>query len=156
MRSFFVASLSAVRTQVRLVVFLERLHNYPSLPSSHISHLGELYHLSTSSNAEIRLRFYELALKDPLSDAAKTFAVTASKWVVGNDGSGIIKGRMKFCRPIFRAIFKVDNTLAVEVFTTFKDQFHPIAKKLIEKVCVREVAVSCSFNSTFPKDLGIA
>jgi Leukotriene A4 hydrolase, C-terminal len=116
------------------VVFLERLLGYSSLPSSHVSYLGQLYGLSTSSNAEIRLRFYELALLDPTSEAAKTFAPLASKWVVGEDETGIIKGRMKFCRPIFRSVFKVDGLLAIGAFTRFKDQFHPIARKMIEKV----------------------
>jgi leukotriene-A4 hydrolase len=135
---------------------LERLQAYPTLPSSHISHLGELYQLSTSSDAEIRLRFYELALTDPLSDTAKTFARTASDWVVGNDGTGIIKGRMKFCRPIFRAIFAVDKCLAVEAFTNFRDQFHPIARKLIEKVCPYGIKRPCFGNKSSLKDLVIA
>lgn len=41
---------------------------------------------------------------------------------------------MKFCRPIFRAASKVDKDLAVHVFGKAKDEFHPIARKLIEKV----------------------
>jgi len=55
------------------------------------------------------------------------------RWVVGDDGTGVIKGRMKFCRPIFRLVNKVDKNLAVSVFTKAKDAFHPIARKLIEK-----------------------
>ncbi len=42
---------------------------------------------------------------------------------------------MKFCRPIFRLIYKVDRELAVQKFLKAKDFFHPIARKLIEKVC---------------------
>lgn len=57
-----------------------------------------------SSNAEIRLRFYEVALLDPLTLAAKRFASEAAKWVVGDDGTGVVKGRMKFCRPVFRLV----------------------------------------------------
>lgn len=114
------------------MVFLDSLQSYPALPSAHIPHLGELYHVSTSSNAEIRFRFYQVALLDPKSAAAKSFAPAAAEWIVGGDGTGL-KGRMKFCRPIFKAIHKVDPDLAVSVYTRDKDAFHPIARKNIEK-----------------------
>lgn len=122
-----------------IVVFLERLQSYPQLPVQHVTHISKLYGLSATPNAEIRLRFYELALTDPKSPSAKAFASEAANWVVGDDGSGAIKGRMKFCRPIFRAVGRVDKELAVRVFTGKKDAFHPIAKKLIEKVCCEYV-----------------
>lgn len=116
------------------MAFLERLQTYPNLPGQLVSHLGSLYHLSTSSNAEIRFRFYEIALAESSSPTAKQFAEEAAKWVVGSDGTGVVKGRMKFCRPTFRAIANVNKTLAVETFTPNKGAFHPIAVKLIEKV----------------------
>ncbi|KAF9448831.1 hypothetical protein P691DRAFT_775108 [Macrolepiota fuliginosa MF-IS2] len=115
------------------IVFLEKLQSYPSLPSDLISHLASLYGLSQTSNAEIRLRFYGVALVDPTSPVAKKYAVEAVDWVVGDDGSGVIKGRMKFCRPIFRSVYKVNEQLAIEKFLKAKDSFHPIARKLIEK-----------------------
>lgn len=121
-----------------LVAFLEKLGTFPPLPSSLVSHLGSLYRLSSTSNAEIRLRFYTVALSDPTSSAARTYAGEAANWVIGEDGSGVIKGRMKFCRPIFRLIFKVDQDLAVQKFQKAKNFFHPIARKLIEKVCNRD------------------
>ena len=70
---------------------MERLQSYPSLPPSHISHLGTLYHLSNTPNVEIRYRFYALALLEPSSDAAKHFVAEAIKWVVGEDGT-VAKG----------------------------------------------------------------
>jgi leukotriene-A4 hydrolase len=118
------------------VVFLKRLSAFRALPSSHVSHLSTLYKFSQSQNAEIRLRFYEVALLDPDTHAAKTFASEAADWVVGADGSGTVKGRMKFCRPIFKAVYKVSKSLAVDVFTRSKASFHPIAIRLIEKVCM--------------------
>jgi leukotriene-A4 hydrolase len=117
-----------------VVVFLERLATYPPLPSTHIEHLGALYDVATSPNAEIRLRFYNFALKDPQSSAALDFVSHALKWVTGRDGTGVIKGRMKFCRPTFRAAGRVNPTLTKEYFVRSKDEFHPIARKLIEKV----------------------
>ncbi|RDB24666.1 Leukotriene A-4 hydrolase [Hypsizygus marmoreus] len=117
----------------QIIVFLERLQSFPQLPLAHVTHLSTLYKLSTTPNAELRLRFYELAFTDPKSEAAKAFAGEAARWVVGDDGSGVVKGRMKFCRPIFRAVARVDRGLALEVWGGRKEAFHPIARKLIEK-----------------------
>ncbi|KAF6765906.1 peptidase family M1-domain-containing protein [Ephemerocybe angulata] len=111
----------------QIIAFLERLSTYSALPSNLTTHLGTVYKLSSTPNAEIRFRFYEIALADPSSPAAQTFADEAAKWVVGNDDTGIIKGRMKFCRPTFRGIAKVNKTLAIDTFKPNKSAFHPIA-----------------------------
>ena len=118
------------------VVFLERLQIYPTLPMTHIEYIGTLYAVRTTSNAEIRFRFYELALLDPKAAPAdaKVMAGEAANWVVGEDGTGVIKGRMKFCRPVFRAVYRADPIVAVDKFRAHKNGFHPIARKLIEKV----------------------
>jgi len=115
-------------------VFLERLQSYPALPSHLIIHLGDLYKLKKTFNAEIRFRFYKVALSDPSSTAAKTFAIDAVRWVIGDDETGVVKGRMKFCRPVFRNVWSVDKDLAVRNWEKAKTNFHPIARKLIEKV----------------------
>ncbi|VDC07016.1 unnamed protein product [Peniophora sp. CBMAI 1063] len=115
------------------IVFLEKLASYPALPSSHISLLGPLYGFSTTQNAEIRMRFYQVALKDSTTPAARELAEPAAQWVTGLDGTGIIKGRMKFCRPVLRAVARVDHDLAHSYFAKTKESFHPIARKLIEK-----------------------
>lgn len=114
-------------------VFLERLQALPPFPAGHIAYLGDLYKVADTSNAEIRFRFYGLALRDPDS-VSEHVAEEAARWVVGGDGSGVIKGRAKFCRPIFRLIVKIDRGLAVMYFERHRAEFHPIARKLIEKV----------------------
>ncbi|KAH7881499.1 peptidase family M1-domain-containing protein [Lentinula edodes] len=118
------------------VVFLERLQSYKPLPSSHIEHLASLYKVSSTHNAEIRLRFYQFSLVDPSSPAAQKYAAEAADWVIGG-GSGMVVGRMKFCRDVFRAVFKVNKDLAVNAFQKEKNSFHPIARKLIEKESMR-------------------
>ncbi|KAI0932947.1 hypothetical protein AcW1_000087 [Taiwanofungus camphoratus] len=115
------------------LVFLERLQSYPALPAAHVARLGTVYNLAETSNPELRLRFYEVAFLDASSAAAKALAPAAVKWVVGDDGSGVLKGRMKFCRPVFRDVSRVDRALAVRYFTRSKEAFHPIARRLIEK-----------------------
>ncbi|KAF8839904.1 hypothetical protein BDN67DRAFT_1054580 [Paxillus ammoniavirescens] len=120
----------------QIIVFLERLQSdlYQPLPKTHIDHLGMIYGFSKTNNAEIRFRFYQVALLKPDSDAAQAYAQEAVDWVVGNDETGVVKGRMKFCRPIFRAVFAVNSSLAIETYEAYKNEFHPIARNLIEGV----------------------
>ncbi|KAJ7628066.1 hypothetical protein B0H17DRAFT_1340141 [Mycena rosella] len=87
----------------QIIVFLERLQALPALPRAH-----------HAPRHAIRLHFYALALAPPTSDAAVHFAPEAARWVVGVDGTGVIKGRMKFCQPIFKAVCKIDSALALE------------------------------------------
>ncbi|KZT09024.1 metalloprotease [Laetiporus sulphureus 93-53] len=114
-------------------VFLERLHSYPPLPSTHVKKLGAIYGLAHTPNAELRFRYYAIAFADPTTDAAKELAPAAANWVVGKDSSGVLKGRMKFCRPVFREVNRVNHKLAVDTFVPSKDAFHPIARRMIEK-----------------------
>ena len=117
------------------VVFLEHLQSFPALPKAHVDFIGDVYGLSNTSNAEIRLRFYEVALLDPVSPAASIYAERAAAWVVGKDvEGGVVKGRMKFCRPVFRAVHGVNPELAIRTYLENKLSFHPIARKMIEKV----------------------
>ncbi|KEP52053.1 leukotriene-A4 hydrolase [Rhizoctonia solani 123E] len=118
------------------VVFLERLQRYDPLPASHIRFLGDQYSLDTTMNAEIRLRWYELALSAQ-APAPSEWATRATEWVVGG-GNGVdagkgVKGRMKFCRPTFRTVNKVVPALAKRSFEAHKDEFHPIARRMIAK-----------------------
>ncbi|KAH7884099.1 hypothetical protein F5I97DRAFT_1930308 [Phlebopus sp. FC_14] len=117
----------------QISVFLERLQSFKALPKTHIDHLATLYSFSDTPNAEIRLRFYQVALLDPASPAAQSYAVEAAKWVVGEDGSGVVKGRMKFCRPVFRDVHAALPDLAKATYLRNKMSFHPIARSLIEK-----------------------
>ncbi|GJE92045.1 M1 family metallopeptidase [Phanerochaete sordida] len=115
------------------VVFLQTLQSYPALPVAHVDALASVYHFASATNAEIRLRFYEVALQDASSDAARKYTPAALRWVVGDDGSGVVKGRMKFCRPVFQSTGKVDLELARKTFRAHESAFHPIAAKMIVK-----------------------
>jgi leukotriene-A4 hydrolase len=99
------------------------------LPATHIHAMTDIYHFNDTKNAEVGLRWFELAL---ISPAASDFVHSAAHWVVDPNG---LKGRMKFCRPIFRLLYRVDAALATKTFEKNKMAFHPIARKLIAKVC---------------------
>lgn len=111
----------------QLIVFLEKLGSIAPLPATHVHALTDIYHFNETKNAEVGLRWFELAL---ISPAATDFAQSAAAWVVDPNS---LKGRMKFCRPVFRCIFKVDPRLATKTFEENKTAFHPIARKLIAK-----------------------
>ena len=119
-----------------IVVFLERLQSFSPLPSHLIIHLGDVYKFKNTFNAELRFRYYGVALSDPSSTAAKTLVIDAAKWLIGEDETGVVKGRMKFCRTVFRGVWRVDKDLAVRSWEKAKKNFHPIARKLIEKVSI--------------------
>ena len=121
-------------------VFLERLEtNYPALPTKLVVHLGTLYGFSQVTNSEIRTAFYLVALKEPAPPlAAEILVQEVLDWVIGKD-TGIIQGRMKFCRPLFRAADKVDRAKTIAAYCSARTLFHPIARKLIEE----EVRRSC-------------
>lgn len=114
-------------------VFLERLETYLALPLKHLLLLSRLYGFSQTTNSEIRMPFYLVMLKDPASPAAKLFVQPVLDWVIGKD-TGIIQGRMKFCRPLFRAANKVDREMTLAAYYSARTLFHPIARKLIEQV----------------------
>jgi len=118
------------------VVFLERLATLADLsplPPTLIHHLAETYSVAITHtpNPEIRFRFYTLVLA-AVPEAAKKYAPDAAAWLVEKQPPGL-KGRMKFCRPVFRALGKVDMPLAKKTFEDNKIYFHPIARRLIEK-----------------------
>lgn len=46
-----------------LVVFLEKVESLHAFPVDHVAALDKLYAIDKSDNAEIKLRFYQIALK---------------------------------------------------------------------------------------------
>ena len=115
-------------------LLLDQLRPYSAFPPAHLDRLGSIYGFSKTNNSELRYRFYTLALSDSSTSESKDTAVKAAKWVVGEDGSGKIQGRMKFCRPVLRAANKANASEVAELYTKHKMAFHPIARKLLSKV----------------------
>lgn len=111
-------------------MFLEHLAKIggAELPITHLQLLDTKYGFNSTTNVEIRLRWYNLVL---LSAASQIFAEDAASWLVDPKA---LKGRMKFCRPVFRGIYQANPALAKEIWLSNSRYFHPIARKLIEKV----------------------
>ncbi|KAK8854951.1 leukotriene A-4 hydrolase/aminopeptidase [Kwoniella newhampshirensis] len=103
------------------VVFLDKLQTYETFPVKTVAVLGDVYGFAKTGSAEIRLRFYELALK-----SGPEYAEDAAGWVIS-------RGRMKFCRPIFRLLNQQTPELARKTFREHAAFYHPIARKMIAK-----------------------
>ena len=82
-------------------------------------------------------------------------AIEADSWVVGEDGSGKIQGRMKFCRPILRLAKRANPEDTKKLFVKHKFEFHPIARKLLEKVRGLFFTAAHLWRLTNHQDLGL-
>jgi leukotriene-A4 hydrolase len=109
----------------QIVLFLNELraNKDVTVPAKVANRIDELYNFGTDKNTEIRFNFYVVALQDKESKYAQEAAAWVSK-----------QGRMKYCRPLFRSLFKVDPKLARETFIKNKSFYHPIAAAMIEIV----------------------
>jgi len=107
-------------TSNQIVVFLETLETSPVFAPRLVHALNKAYSLDGTSNQEIRLRWYAVALK------AGEFAGEAAGWVKD-------KGRMKFARPTYKALFRIDRELARKTFRENAAFYHPICRAMIAK-----------------------
>ncbi|KAK4054352.1 Leucyl aminopeptidase yscIV [Microbotryomycetes sp. JL221] len=102
-------------------MFLDTLTTQDTFPKEAVEQIENAYGVNTTKNPEIRFRWYLFALK------SGQFAQDASFWVR-------TAGRMKYCRPVYSAINKVDHELAVKTFNQHGRSFlHPIARQMVEK-----------------------
>ncbi|KAA1086418.1 hypothetical protein PGTUg99_004839 [Puccinia graminis f. sp. tritici] len=80
--------------------------------------MNKNYRFNKTNNQEIRLRWYSVSLK------SGCYCQDAATWVSN-------KGRMKFARPVYRALFKVEPELARKTFEDNSDFYHPICRALL-------------------------
>ncbi|ORY81519.1 peptidase family M1-domain-containing protein [Protomyces lactucae-debilis] len=104
------------------VVFLETLESSHFRDPDLVASLGDLYGFIETQNAEVAFRYYLLAV----TCKQKNLYHAAADWV------GTV-GRMKFVRPLFRALNKADTTLARETFGKVAPGLHPICKEMVRK-----------------------
>lgn len=87
-----------------------------------VAKLDGLYGFTESRNAEILHRTFLLALRLQ----APSFFTRAAAFLQ-------TVGRMKFVRPLFKALNAADSTLAHETFDKVKSGLHPICRSLVAK-----------------------
>ncbi|ORY07969.1 leukotriene A-4 hydrol [Basidiobolus meristosporus CBS 931.73] len=106
------------------VFFLEKVLETEPLPHSTLEAMDKAYSFTQVQNSEIRFRWQMVCLKaeyQPIYPEVVKFLV--------------IQGRMKYTRPLYRALFKCPSgsQLARDTFIKNRDFYHPICGKLIEK-----------------------
>lgn len=84
--------------------------------------LGKIYGLAESKNVELKTAYFQIAMR-----AKDTSAYPAVAELLGE------VGRMKFVRPLYRSLSKVDYDLAAKTFEKNRDFYHPICRQLVEK-----------------------
>ena len=87
--------------------------------------MDALYKFSTSKNAEIRFKWQMLCISSEASFILPQVETFLKE-----------QGRMKFIRPLFRALGKKNadtRAVALRVFEEWKCNYHPIAQKMIAK-----------------------
>jgi len=105
-------------------VFLESIQGLSSpLKPELVKTMGSEYSYASSKNVELVSRFYVVALKAEAKAFYKDAAALAGR-----------VGRMKFVRPLFKELLKVDPELARRQFEESKEFYHPICRGMVEKM----------------------
>lgn len=105
------------------VVFLESVQGFKSpLEPTDVEKMGKAYGYADTHNVELLSRYYIVGLK----------AKTKSLYVPTSKLLGEV-GRMKFVRPLYRALNEVDRDLALKTFEAHKGFYHPITRGMVEK-----------------------
>lgn len=106
--------------------------------------LDNTYGFSKSKNAEIMLRWQSLCL------------MSEAKWIVPQVVAFITsQGRMKFARPLYRALrgSTVGKQDAIDTFEKFQNMYHPIARKMVAADLKRAADVE---NALAVEDAGVS
>lgn len=107
----------------QVLVFLNAVQDFDEpLSPEQTQSLGKAYGLIDSKNAELKTGYYQIAMQAKDSSAYQGVA----------DLLGTV-GRMKFVRPLFRSLNKVDRDLAVQTFEKYRDFYHPICRQMVAK-----------------------
>lgn len=94
-----------------------------------LSAMKQQYNFDTTKNSEVLFRFCKLALA---AEDEKIIPVVV-RFVTS-------QGRMKFTRPLYRALYrsKMGHKLAVKIFLENQEFYHPICTKMVSSdLCVR-------------------
>ncbi|KAL3456328.1 leukotriene A-4 hydrolase [Aspergillus heterothallicus] len=110
-------------TANQIVVFLEQVLLFEQpLTADQSKLMGEVYGFAKSENIEVANLYLQVGLK-----AGDKTVIEPTTELLGRIG------RMKFVRPLFRILQKVDRQAAVETFEKYKDFYHPICRAMVEK-----------------------
>jgi len=105
---------------MKSIVFLDSLlEGDASLSQGACERMASAYGFLTS-NCELRVRFLRACLRAKWSGAVDSAVELAT-----------MQGRMKFTRPIYRALKSYDTKLAQETFLKHRGAYHPVCAKMV-------------------------
>jgi leukotriene-A4 hydrolase len=105
------------------VVFLEKIQTFETpLRAEDVELMGKTYGYDKSENVELVSRYFGVGLA-----ARDTRVYEPTAELLGK------VGRMKFVRPLYRALESCDRKLALKTFEKNKEFYHPICRGLVEK-----------------------
>ncbi|KAF1730406.1 Leukotriene A-4 hydrolase [Beauveria bassiana] len=109
-------------TANQLQVFLGAVQEQKGLSAERAQKMGAVYDFISSENVEVLAAYYRIALA--ANDPTCVYGVAELLGRVG---------RMKFVRPLFRALNEADRDLALKTFAKNRDFYHPICRGMVEK-----------------------
>ncbi|KAJ6123253.1 hypothetical protein N7512_005718 [Penicillium capsulatum] len=110
-------------TANQIVVFLEQILRWEQPLRPELSKLmGDVYGLSKSENIEVSNLYFQVGMK-----AGDESVIEPTTELLGRIG------RMKFVRPLYRNLQKINRPVALETFEKYKDFYHPICRGMVEK-----------------------
>ncbi|CAK7209788.1 Leucyl aminopeptidase yscIV [Sporothrix bragantina] len=105
------------------IVFLGEVQGFDKpITVEQSQQMGTAYGMVDTQNVEVKSAYYAVSLR---AEDKATYQGTA-------DLLGTV-GRMKFVRPLYRALNKVDRELALSTFEKNRDFYHPICRAMVEK-----------------------
>ncbi|PWY63903.1 leukotriene A-4 hydrolase [Aspergillus heteromorphus CBS 117.55] len=110
-------------TANQIVVFLEQILLFERPLAPELSKtMGDVYGLAKSENIEVANLYFQVCLK-----AGDDSIVDSTAELLGRIG------RMKFVRPLYRSLQKVNRPVAISTFEKYQDFYHPICRAMVEK-----------------------
>ncbi|KAL1984869.1 hypothetical protein VTN96DRAFT_8624 [Rasamsonia emersonii] len=110
-------------TANQIVVFLEQVLLFEEPLTPDLSRLmGQVYGFAKSTNIEVANLYLQVGLK-----AGDKTVIDPTVSLLGR------VGRMKFVRPLYRCLKKVDEQIAIDTFNKYRDFYHPICRGMVEK-----------------------
>ncbi|KAK3326345.1 peptidase family M1-domain-containing protein [Apodospora peruviana] len=107
----------------QVLVFLNEVQGFEEpLTVEQTQAMGKAYGLAEGKNVELKEGYYQIAMR--AKDASVYQGVAELLGQVG---------RMKFVRPLFRSLNKVDRDLALKTLERNRDFYHPICRQMVEK-----------------------
>ncbi|KAL8221710.1 UNVERIFIED_CONTAM: Leukotriene A-4 hydrolase [Gekko kuhli] len=108
----------------QLIEFLALLLLENPLPLNHVRRMQEVYNFNAVNNFEIRFRWLRLCIQAKWEDAIPLALKMATE-----------QGRMKFTRPLFKDLYKFDQSRdqAVSAFQQHQARMHPVTAMLVAR-----------------------